>query len=70
MSLASEGPKTQRVLMREICWCCDAPMRVKTIGPAMSAPSFDEVVYGCPSCGDEIKRTVMRADEPLNSQPP
>jgi hypothetical protein len=52
MSLASEGPKTQRVLVREICWCCDAPMRVKMIGPAMSVPSFDEVVYGCPSCGD------------------
>ncbi len=62
MSLASEGPKTQRVLMREIWWCCDAPMRVKTIEPAMSAASFDEIVYGCPSCGDELKRTVMRAD--------
>jgi predicted RNA-binding Zn-ribbon protein involved in translation (DUF1610 family) len=61
MSLASESPKTQRVLMREICWCCDAPMRVKTIEPAMSAHS-DEVVYGCPSCGDEIRRTVMKAD--------
>jgi hypothetical protein len=61
MSLASEGPKTQRVLMREICWCCDAPMRVKTIEPAMSAHS-DEVVYGCPSCGDEIRRTVTKAD--------
>jgi predicted RNA-binding Zn-ribbon protein involved in translation (DUF1610 family) len=36
-------------------------MRVKTIEPAMSAASFDEIVYGCPSCGDEIKRTVMRA---------
>jgi hypothetical protein len=46
--------------MREICWCCDAPVRVKTIEPAMSAHS-DEIVYGCPSCGDEIRRTVMRA---------
>ena len=55
MSLASEGAKTQRVLMREICWCCDAPMRVKTIEPAMSARS-DEVVYSCPSSGDEIGR--------------
>jgi hypothetical protein len=61
MSLASEGPKTQRVLIREICWCCDAPMRVKTIEPATSARS-GEVVYGCPSCGDEIRRTVRRAD--------
>jgi predicted RNA-binding Zn-ribbon protein involved in translation (DUF1610 family) len=61
MSLASESPKTQRALMREICWCCDAPMRVETIEPAMSAHS-DEVVYGCPSCGDEIRRTVMKAD--------
>jgi hypothetical protein len=37
MSLASEGRKTQRVLLREICWCCDAPMRVKTIESAISA---------------------------------
>ena len=61
MSLASEGPKTQRVLMREICWCCDAAMRVKTIESAISAHS-NEVVYGCPSYWDEIRRTVVRAD--------
>jgi predicted RNA-binding Zn-ribbon protein involved in translation (DUF1610 family) len=60
MSLAGEGPKTQCVLMREICWCCDAPMRIKTIGRAKLGPSFDEVVYACPSCGDEITRAVMR----------
>jgi RNase P subunit RPR2 len=58
MSLASEGPKTQHL----ICWCCNAPMVVRTIAPATLGPSLDEIVYGCPSCGDEIKRTVMRAD--------
>jgi RNase P subunit RPR2 len=63
MSLVIEGPKTtQRVFKRVICWCCDAPMAVKTIEPAMMAPSFDEIVYGCPSCGDEVKQTVIRAD--------
>jgi RNase P subunit RPR2 len=62
MSLVSEGPKTQQVSRRIICWCCDAPMTAETIEPAMMAPSFDEIVYRCPSCGDEIKRTVMRAD--------
>jgi hypothetical protein len=62
MSLVSEGPKTQHGSTRVICWCCDAPMTVKTSEPAMSGPSFDEIIYGCPSCGDEIKRTVMRAD--------
>jgi hypothetical protein len=62
MSLVSDDPKTQHVLMRIICWCCDAPMTVKTIEPAMVALLFDEIVYGCPSCGDEIKRTVMRTD--------
>lgn len=62
MSLSIESPKTQHAIMRVICWCCDAPMVVKTIEPAMMAPSLDEIIYGCPSCGDEVKRTVTRAD--------
>jgi hypothetical protein len=61
MSL-SEGPKTQYISKRVICWRCDAPMTVRTIKPAMMAPSSDEIVYGCPSCGNEIKQTVMRTD--------
>jgi hypothetical protein len=60
MSL-SEVPKPQFISKHVICWCCDAPMVVRTIVPATLFPSFDEIVYGCPSCGDEIKRTVMRA---------
>ena len=62
MSLVIESPKTQYAIMRVICCCCDAPMAVKTIEPAMMAPSLDEIVYGCPSCGDEARRTVTRAD--------
>jgi RNase P subunit RPR2 len=61
MSLVNESPNTQNALKRAICWCCDAPMRIKTIEPAMMLGSFDEIVFDCPSCGDEIKRTVMRA---------
>jgi hypothetical protein len=62
MSLVSERRKTHELSTRVICWCCDAPMVVRTIAAAMLSPSLDEIVYGCPSCGDEIKRTVMRGD--------
>jgi hypothetical protein len=60
MSLVSERQKTQRVLMPVICWCCDAPMRIKTITPAVTATLLDEIVYSCPSCHDETMRTVLR----------
>jgi hypothetical protein len=62
MSLVSERQKTHDSLMPVICWRCDAPMKIKTIAPAMLSSSLDEVVYSCPACRDERKRTVMRAD--------
>lgn len=63
MSLVSERQKTHDFLMPIICWRCDAPMmKIKSITPALLSPSLDEVVYSCPACHDERKRTVMRAD--------
>jgi hypothetical protein len=61
MSLQSERQKTHDFFMIVSCWRCDAPMTIKTITPAMLSPSLDEIVYSCPACHDERKRTVMRA---------
>jgi hypothetical protein len=63
MSLQGERQKTHDLSnMSVVCWCCDAPMRIKTIAPSMLAPSLDEIVYRCPACHMERKRNVMRAD--------
>ena len=60
MSLVSERQKTHHFLMPVICCRCDAPMRIKTIMPAMTAPLLDELVYCCPGCHDETTQTVLR----------
>ena len=63
MSLQNERHKTHDLSdMSVICWRCDAPMKIKTIAPAMLSPSLDEIVYRCPACHIERKQTVMRAD--------
>ena len=49
-------------IIPEICWRCDAPMKMKTIMPSMTFPLLDEVVYGCPACHIERKQTVLRDD--------
>jgi hypothetical protein len=61
MSLVSERQKTHELSMHVSCWRCDAPMKIKTIEPAMLSPSLDEIVYSCPNCRGERKLTVMRA---------
>lgn len=48
--------------MLVICFRCDAPMRIKTITPAMQSALHDEIVYGCPACKIERKQTVPRVD--------
>ena len=63
MSLVSERQKTHESLVPVICWRCDAPMKIKSITPATLSSSLDEVVYSCPACHDERKRTVMRANQ-------
>ena len=65
MSLLGERQKTHESLVPVICWRCDAPMKIRTIEPSTLSPGLDEIVYGCPSCTDERKQTVMRADTGL-----
>jgi hypothetical protein len=48
--------------MLVICFRCDAPMRIKTVTPAMQSALHDEIVYGCPACKIERKQTVPRVD--------
>ena len=60
MSLLSERQKTRHVLMPVICWRCSAPMKIKTITPAMTAALLDEIVYHCPGCRDERMHAALR----------
>jgi hypothetical protein len=48
--------------MLATCLRCEAPMRIKTIVPTLSAHSVDDIVYLCPGCGIETNQTVRRAD--------
>jgi hypothetical protein len=68
MSLQSERQKTHDLFdMSVICWRCDAPMKIKTIAPVLLSSSLDEIVYSCPACHIERKRTVTRANSQLMS---
>jgi hypothetical protein len=66
MSLQDERQKARDFFMPVICWRCDTPKKIQTIAPAMLSPSLDEVVYSCPACHIERKRTVMSADQALS----
>jgi hypothetical protein len=58
MSIQGKRQKTHDLFdVSVICWRCDAPMKIKTIGPLLSS-SLDEIVYSCPACHIERKRTV------------
>ena len=61
MSLQDERQKASDFYMPLFCWHCDAPMKIKTIGPAMAGP-YDELVYKCPTCHTERKRAALRID--------
>jgi hypothetical protein len=61
----NEPQKMRDRSMPVICLRCDAPMRIKTITPAMQSALQDEIVYGCPACKIERKQTVPRADQGL-----
>jgi len=61
MSLQGERQKTHDPFDKFlICWRCDAPMRIKTITPAMTSTRLDEIVYRCPACTIERKQIVSR----------
>ena len=63
MPLQGEHQKPRDLFdMSVICWRCDAPMKIKTIAPALLSSSLDEIVYSCPACHMERKRNVMKAD--------
>jgi hypothetical protein len=53
MSLMSERQKPHHVQMPAICWRCDAPIKIKTITPPVTASLLDEIVYSYPGCHDE-----------------
>jgi len=62
MSILNEHQKTPADFMPVICWRCDAPMKIKTIMPAMTSAPLDEIVYRCPACTIERKQIVSRDD--------
>ena len=45
MSLQYQRQKSRDFNIPEICWRCDAPMKIKKITPARAFPLIDEVVY-------------------------
>jgi hypothetical protein len=61
MSLQGERQNTSERYVPLSCWHCDAPMKIKTIEPGMAA-HYDEIVYKCPTCRSERKRTVLMVD--------
>jgi Zn finger protein HypA/HybF involved in hydrogenase expression len=62
MSILNEHQKTSDPVIAVTCWRCDAPMRIKTISPAMASTSLDEIVYRCPACNIERKQVVSRSN--------
>ncbi len=62
MSLQYQRQKPRDFDILEICWRCDAPMKIKKKMPATTFPLLDEVVYSCPACHLERKQTVRRDD--------
>ena len=61
MSLQYQRQKPLDFYIPEICWRCDAPMKVKAIMPSMTFPLLDEAFIGLPPCHIERKQTVLRA---------
>ncbi len=61
------SPQYERLKPRDfnlpvVCLRCDAPMKIKTITPVISFAPLNEVVYACPACRMEMKKTVLRID--------
>ena len=62
MSRQYQRQKLRDFYIPEICWRCEAPMKIETIMPATAFPLLDEVVYRCPTCRIERRQTVLRDD--------
>jgi len=54
-------PKLGGSPMPVTCSRCDGYMKIKMIIPTLLAQTVDDIVYVCPSCGIETKKTVQRA---------
>jgi endogenous inhibitor of DNA gyrase (YacG/DUF329 family) len=59
--MGSEAPETLPIVH---CPGCQEPMDAKAIAPATE--ELDDIVYRCPKCGAETKRTVKRGTSPGN----
>jgi hypothetical protein len=57
---AKEAPLLASSAKSVVCWRCDAPMKIKTIEPAMAEP-YDEIVYQCPACHLERNQIAARS---------
>jgi hypothetical protein len=44
------------------CPRCDGPMKIKTIVPTIRDRTVDDIVYACPCCGVETRRSVQRVE--------
>jgi hypothetical protein len=51
-----------RALAAPFCDRCDIPMKLTSIVPTMFPQALDEVLYRCPICQAETKRTFKRRD--------
>jgi endogenous inhibitor of DNA gyrase (YacG/DUF329 family) len=54
--MGSQAPETLPIVH---CPGCQEPMDAKAIAPATE--ELDDIVYRCPRCGAETRRTVKRA---------
>jgi RNase P subunit RPR2 len=62
MRMQDALPKSFGATMPWVCVRCEVPLKIKTIFPLLSADKVDEVVYSCPGCGMESRRTIRGAD--------
>ena len=63
MSLQYQRQRPRDFYIPEICWRCNAHLKIKAIMPSMTFPLLDEVVYRCSACHIERKQTVLKGDK-------
>jgi hypothetical protein len=60
MTISINPVARQSVPKAPFCAHCDIPMKIKTITPTMFAQTVDEIVYCCPACEAETKKSIKR----------
>jgi hypothetical protein len=58
MNLQTRDPSAARPLVHLFCPQCGRPTSIRTMGPAMFAPSLVEIAYSCEGCGCDTKVEV------------